>query len=130
MPMSVPPTTLMPTEFCAPEPAPVAMARGSTPSRKAMEVMAIGRNRMRAASSTDCSNVSPWALRSRAHTGGDETGYAFINPGMSFCNHASCAHLRSPDFENMIVERYDQIIADGLAGGTIFGNPFGPRVTG
>ncbi len=53
------------------------------------------------------------------HTGGDPTGYAFINRGMSFCNHASCGHLNSRDFEAMIVERYDQMIADGLKDGSI-----------
>lgn len=59
------------------------------------------------------------------HTHGDPTGYAFINRGMSFCNHASCAHLRSPDFEDMIVARYDQLVADALASGSIIENPFG-----
>jgi hypothetical protein len=54
-----------------------------------------------------------------AHTHGDPTGYAFINRGMSFCNHASCGHLNSLDFEAMIVERYDQMIADGLKDGSI-----------
>jgi len=60
------------------------------------------------------------------HTGGDPTGYAFINKGMSFCNHASCGHLNSPDFQSMIEDRYDQMIADGLANGTIIDNMFGP----
>jgi hypothetical protein len=54
-----------------------------------------------------------------AHTHGDPTGYDFINPGMSFCNHASCSHLNSLDFRDIIIERYDQMIADGLADGSI-----------
>lgn|GEM_PF-3566679 len=61
-----------------------------------------------------------------AHTGGDPTGYAIINDGMSFCNHASCQHLRSPDFRDMMVERYDQMIAGGLLFGEYTDHPFSP----
>ena len=49
---NMPPSTPMPMAFCAPEPAPVASASGSTPSMKASEVMMIGRIRMRAACRT------------------------------------------------------------------------------
>ncbi len=45
---SMPPATAVPTEFRAPEPAPVATASGSTPRMNANDVIRIGRNRMRA----------------------------------------------------------------------------------
>jgi hypothetical protein len=61
-----------------------------------------------------------------AHTGGDPTGYAIINDGMSFCNHASCQHLNSVDFQEMMIEAYDARIEAGKLFGTIIDNPFGP----
>jgi hypothetical protein len=60
------------------------------------------------------------------HTGGDPTGYAIINDGMSFCNHASCQHLNSVDFQGLMIERYDAQIEAGKLFGTIVDNPFGP----
>lgn len=63
-----------------------------------------------------------------AHTGGDPTGYAIINDGMSYCHHASCQHLRSPDFQDMMVARYDDQVAAGLTSGTLMDNPFGPGI--
>jgi len=46
---SMPPSTPVPIERRAAAPAPEAIARGSTPSTKASEVITIGRNRWRAA---------------------------------------------------------------------------------
>jgi len=60
------------------------------------------------------------------HTGGDPTGYAIINDGMSFCNHASCQHLHSLDFRDMMIERYDVQVQAGLALGFYVENPLGP----
>ena len=45
---SMPPATVVPTELRAAAPAPVAYASGSTPRMKAIEVIRIGRSRMRA----------------------------------------------------------------------------------
>ncbi|MBN9348267.1 MAG: hypothetical protein J0I48_19065 [Devosia sp.] len=59
------------------------------------------------------------------HTGGDQTGYAIINDGMSYCNHASCQHLRSPDFQDMMIEAYDAQVQAGIMFGTIVENPLG-----
>ena len=49
VPLSMPPKTLVPMATWAPAPAPVAIARGSTPNPKAIEVMTIGRSRTFAA---------------------------------------------------------------------------------
>ena len=46
----MPPNTAMPIERRAAAPAPVARTSGNTPRMKANEVMTIGRNRSRAAS--------------------------------------------------------------------------------
>lgn len=46
-----------------------------------------------------------------AHTGGDPTGFAFINDGMCYCHHASCQHLNSMDFRDMMVAEYDGRVA-------------------
>lgn len=54
-----------------------------------------------------------------AHTGGDPTGYAIINDGMSYCNHASCQHLRSADFRDMMSDMYDAQVSAGLMFGTL-----------
>src|SRR5207249_4974027 len=48
--VSMPPITPRPTEFSLPEPAPVAIASGRTPSTNASDVMRIGRSRSFAAS--------------------------------------------------------------------------------
>lgn len=61
-----------------------------------------------------------------AHTGGDPTGYAIINDGMSYCNHASCQHLTSADFQDMMIALYDDQIAAQMALGLVIENPFGP----
>lgn len=62
------------------------------------------------------------------HTGGDPTGYAIINDGMSYCNHASCQHLRSPDFQDLMIEKYDQQVQAGLMFGSLVENPLGPGI--
>lgn len=49
-----------------------------------------------------------------AHTNGLPEGYAFINDGMSFCNHGHCADLNSIDFQEMIVGMYDAQVALGM----------------
>ena len=49
VPAIMPPSTPVPIARCAPEPAPVASASGSTPSPNASEVIRIGRNRSRTA---------------------------------------------------------------------------------
>ena len=62
-PATMPPSTPVPIARCAPEPAPVAMASGSTPKPNASEVIRIGRNRIRTAcivastSSMPCSRL-------------------------------------------------------------------------
>ena len=49
VPAMVPPSTPVPTAFWLPEPAPVAIASGSTPRPNASEVIRMGRRRMRTA---------------------------------------------------------------------------------
>jgi hypothetical protein len=46
---NMPPITPVPTACCAPEPAPLDSASGSTPDMNASEVMRIGRRRCFAA---------------------------------------------------------------------------------
>lgn len=48
----------------------------------------------------DCPNIA-------AHTTRADTGFAFLGRGLMECNHASCQHLRTPDFEQMICDAYD-----------------------
>ncbi|MEC8039592.1 MAG: DUF5906 domain-containing protein [Pseudomonadota bacterium] len=44
-----------------------------------------------------------------AHGARPETGFSFIgSDGACFCNHASCAELRTPDFLSMIRRRYEE----------------------
>lgn len=49
----------------------------------------------------DCPNIA-------AHTTRADTGFAFLGNGLMECSHASCQHLRTPDFERMICEAYDE----------------------
>ena len=56
---SMPPMTPVPTEWRAPAPAPLENASGSTPRMNASEVIRIGRNRSRAASSAAAGVDSP-----------------------------------------------------------------------
>ena len=65
--VSIPPATAVPMAFIAPAPAPVAMASGRTPKKKASEVMMIGRNRNLAASSVASIRPAPWAIHSLAN---------------------------------------------------------------
>ena len=58
------------------------------------------------------------------HTGGDPTGFDFINlDGMCFCNHASCQHLNSLDFREMIIKKYDDQMLAGEAFGWLEEDP-------
>ena len=60
---TIPPMTPVPTEWRAPAPAPVEIARGSTPRMNASDVIRIGRKRRRAASIAAADGVSPsWFL--------------------------------------------------------------------
>ena len=59
---SIPPITPVPTDWRAPAPAPVEIASGSTPRMKASEVIRIGRNRSRAASSAAAEVDMPCAV--------------------------------------------------------------------
>ena len=65
---SVPPSTPAPMAFRPPEPAPVEITSGTTPSEKAMEVMMIGRKRCLAASIVALSTSSPASILSRANS--------------------------------------------------------------
>lgn len=58
----------MPMAFWAAEPAPVAIARGTTPRIKASDVMIIGRRRSRAASSVASKSPMPLSMRSLANS--------------------------------------------------------------
>ena len=61
---AMPPATAQPMAFWPPEPAPLARASGKTPRMKAMEVIRMGRSRMRAAArvaSTRSMPASYWA---------------------------------------------------------------------
>ena len=58
---NIPPNTPVPMEFRLAAPAPEAITNGNTPRIKAMEVMMIGRNRSRAASSAASTNGLPSA---------------------------------------------------------------------
>ncbi|KQZ28665.1 hypothetical protein ASD50_19490 [Mesorhizobium sp. Root552] len=42
-----------------------------------------------------------------AHTTRADTGFAFLGNGLMECSHASCQHLRTPDFQRMMCERFD-----------------------
>ena len=64
----MPPITPVPIERWLAEPAPLAMASGSTPSVKAIEVMMIGRKRRCAACSTASTALLPCACSSLANS--------------------------------------------------------------
>ena len=64
----MPPITPVPMARWLAPPAPVDVARGTTPSVKASEVMMIGRNRRCAAASADSSALRPCACRSFANS--------------------------------------------------------------
>ncbi len=66
--LNMPPMTPRPTAFSLPDPAPLAMASGSTPRTKAREVIRIGRNRKCAASTAASIADLPCASRSRANS--------------------------------------------------------------
>ena len=61
---SMPLKTVIPMERRAAAPAPVANTRGSTPRMKAIDVITIGRKRVRAASTAAASMASPSSSRS------------------------------------------------------------------
>lgn len=42
-----------------------------------------------------------------SHTTREDTGFAFLGNGLMECSHASCQHLRTPDFLRMMCESYD-----------------------
>lgn len=48
----------------------------------------------------ECPNIA-------AHTTRADTGFAFLGQGLMECSHASCQHLRTPDFARMICDAYD-----------------------
>ncbi len=53
--------TVMPMDLRALAPAPLASTRGSTPRMKAKDVIRMGRNRTRAASTAACTASAPSA---------------------------------------------------------------------
>ena len=60
--------TPVPMAFWPPAPAPVLMARGRMPSRKASEVIRMGRKRIRAASMVDSMRSPPLSCNSLANS--------------------------------------------------------------
>ena len=62
----MPLNTVMPIETRAAAPAPLAVSKGTTPRMKAIEVITIGRNRSREASSADSTRDMPRFLHSSA----------------------------------------------------------------
>ena len=65
---NVPPITPVPMAFWLPEPAPVLIASGNTPMRKAKDVMRMGRRRSRAASIAASARLAPCWNSSRANS--------------------------------------------------------------
>lgn len=59
-----------------------------------------------------------------AHSNGLPEGFAFINDGMSFCNHGHCGHLNSADFRRIIMDLYDAQAALGLHPGSASADEF------
>ncbi|MEM0949554.1 MAG: primase-helicase family protein [Pseudomonadota bacterium] len=57
----------------------------------------------------DCPNM-------HLHTSRAETGFAFLGNGMCECFHASCQGLKSSDFVDLMVERYNELRAKYKAG--------------
>ena len=66
--VNMPPKTAVPMARWLADEAPEASTSGSTPSMKASEVIRIGRNRRRAASSVASTRPRPWACRSLANS--------------------------------------------------------------
>jgi hypothetical protein len=65
---TTPPSTATPIAFCAPAPAPLAIASGKTPSTNASEVITIGRSRIRDASIAASTAVLPCSCSSVANS--------------------------------------------------------------
>jgi len=57
----MPPSTLVPMAFCAPAPAPVVVASGSTPKPKASDVIMMGRKRSFAPSRVASKSPMPFS---------------------------------------------------------------------
>ncbi|MNL14573.1 hypothetical protein D3C87_1355180 [compost metagenome] len=68
MAVIIPPITPVPMARWLPEPAPVAIASGSTPRINANDVIRIGRKRRCTASSVASTSPLPWACRSLANS--------------------------------------------------------------
>src|SRR5690606_24361284 len=66
--VSMPPIAPVPMAWELPAPAPLVMARGTTPRVKASEVMMIGRRRMRQASTAASTRDMPCSCRSLANS--------------------------------------------------------------
>ncbi len=66
--VSMPAITAVPSAFCAPDPAPVLIARGTTPRMKHRDVMMMGRKRIRAASTVADSKSFPLSWRVLANS--------------------------------------------------------------
>ena len=64
----MPPSTPVPIARCAPEPAPEAMASGSTPRPKASDVMMIGRRRSLTAAIVASISPAPFSRFSLANS--------------------------------------------------------------
>ncbi|CAM4246336.1 hypothetical protein COSO111634_35820 [Corallococcus soli] len=58
---SIPPKTVVPRDLRADAPAPVASISGTTPKRKAKDVIRMGRRRVSAALMADSTTPWPWA---------------------------------------------------------------------
>ena len=52
------------------------------------------------------------------HSGGDRSGFAFVNWGRCHCHHGHCASRRSSDFQRQMVALYDQQISLGVLDGS------------
>lgn len=67
--VTIPPITPVPTAFCAPEPAPELITSGITPRINAVDVIRIGRRRIRTASSVASIRPLPsFSIRSLANS--------------------------------------------------------------
>ena len=66
--VSIPAITAVPSAFCAPDPAPALIARGTTPRIKHRDVMRMGRKRSRAASTVADSTSFPLSWRALANS--------------------------------------------------------------
>ena len=72
---SMPPKTVVPTDWRPILPAPLAKTSGSTPRMKATEVIRMGRSRMRAASMAASATLNP---RSRSCSANSTIRIAFL----------------------------------------------------